>query len=181
MNQDPNMTWSPVGQGPEEDFGSILDFPDLQFDYAQFANEGQDGVDGQHDAAAAQVVDTDMEEASHMGSIKDGDLEQRIDPNLMHSQSIMAELGEMPGSTESLMDLNMRAQLYHHQQRQQYQMASQYQPGTIPPTPTSMEMGAGQHFHRYADPQVQSMYQQCFPTKRQEQVQLHLMVIRAVR
>ena len=173
MNQEPNMTWSPMGQAPEEDFGSILGFPDLQFDFSQFANEGQDGIDVQHDAAAAQVVDINMEEASHMGSIKDGDLEQPIDPNLMDPQSIIAELGEMPGSTESLMELNMRARLYHQQQQQQqqqYQMASQYQQGTIPPTPTSMEMGAGQHFYRYADPQAQSMYQQYFPTKRQEQV-----------
>ena len=163
-----------MGQGPEEDFGSILGFPDLQFDFSQFANEGQDGVEVQHNAAATQMVDTNMEEAEHVNPMKEVDLEQPIRPNLMDPQSIIAELHEMPGSTDSLMELNMRARIYH-QQQQQYQMASQYQHGTIPPTPTSMEMGAGQHFYRYADPHAQSMYQQYFPAKRPEQVNLHIM------
>ena len=158
-----------MGQAPEEDFGSILDFPDLQFDFSQFGTEGQDGVDMQHDMAGADAVDTSMAQDSGMSSMKERASEQHIDPSLM-PHAVMAELGEMPGSTESLMELNMQAQMYHQQQAQQRHMQGHFQHGTVPPTPTSMEMNGGsQHYYRYADPQTQAMYQHYFP-KPQEQV-----------
>ena len=169
MNQDPNMTWSPMGQGPEEDFGNILDFPDLQFDFSQFGTEGQDGVDIQQSTVGDDVVDISMEPASSISSVKERGLEQHIDPNLMPPQAVMAELGEMPGSTESLMELNMRAQMYHQQQAEQRHIRSHFQHGTVPPTPTSMEMNGGQPYYRFADPQTQAMYQH-YLSKPPEQV-----------
>ena len=186
MNHDPTSTWSPMVSGPEEDFANFLEFGDLQLNFPNFDTaESQNvdtsgGAEQEHlGAGGGGVVDTNMEhEAGGMMQLKERDLNSALDPRLMDMQTTMPELVHGP-STESLMELEMQAQLFHqqqyNQQQQQHRMAhTQYrrQQGIVPPTPNSIEMHGGhaQHFAQM-DGRTRAMYEH-YSKKQQDNVRM---------
>ncbi|MCJ1359589.1 MAG: hypothetical protein MMC33_009591 [Icmadophila ericetorum] len=168
MNQTPTTTWSPMVSGPDDDFASFLEFNDLQLNFPAFDdNVHQDGDEMQQESVNA--LDTRMDnEVGMMGNMQ----QQQIDPSLMPSTP-MAGLSSINGSNESLMDLNMQAQMHRQRQQHQYQQDVQnhYQrQGMIPPTPTSIEMhGGGSHYYPQIDPQTQAVYEH-YARKQQDQI-----------
>ena len=132
----------------QDDFDHLLDFSDLQLDYAAYSAA---------EAASPHVpADVEMDSDAGMVGLKRGEMEQEIDHDLLHMVAGLPEMNQ--GSTDSLLDLEMEAQFFHPEQHHQYsaqQQPQQPQPhphyrrhGQVPPTPTSMEMN-GVRSHAY--------------------------------
>jgi len=177
MNQSSTTTWSPMVSGPEEDFANFLEFGDLQLSFPAFDPHVQDGGEeqqGRHHGLEP-TIDADM---SMMGM--KGDMQQQIDPDLMPMQTSMAELQQaLNGSTESLLDLNMQAQLFHQQQLQYYQQRRMqglyHRQGVVPPTPNSLEMHGQPRSYPQMDPQARAMYDH-YSRKPQDHVSRYLVI-----
>lgn len=150
-----------MGSGPEEDFANFLEFGDLQLNFPAFDPHEQDG--GDEHQSRNHGLDATMEAEMGMMGMK-GDMQQQVDPNLMPMQTSMAELQQaLNGSTESLFDMNMQAQLFHQQQlhyHQQRRMQGLYhRQGVVPPTPTSLELHGQPRSYPHMDPQARAMYE----------------------
>ena len=171
MNQSSTTTWSPMVSGPEDDFANFLEFGDLQLNFPAFDPQVQGGGEEQQvrNHGLDPAIDADM----GMLGMK-GDMQQQIDPNLMPMQTSMAELQHaLHGSTESLLDLNMQAQLFHQQQlhyHQQRRMQGLYhRQGVVPPTPNSFEMHGQPRSYPQLDPQTRALYEH-YSRKQQDPV-----------
>ena len=170
--------------GPEEDFGNFLEFADLQLNFPPFDAQPHDvrtGAPEQVNPCAG--MDTNMETAAAaagMMGLKQGDINSALDPQLMDIQTTMPELVH-GASAESLMGLDMQAQLFHQQQQQRFHQQqhqqriaqAQYQShGIVPPTPTGIEMHPGQaHHYAHLDRQTRAMYEH-YQRKQQDNVRL---------
>lgn len=154
--------------GPEDDFASFLEFSDLQLNFPAFdGNVHQDAGEMQQETVS--TMDARMDNGvGMMGNVQ----QQQIDPHLMPSTP-MAGLSSIDGSNESLMDLNMQAQMHRQRQQQQYQQQAQshYQrQGMVPPTPNSIEMHGRSHYYPQMDhAQAQAVYEH-YARKQQDQV-----------
>jgi hypothetical protein len=166
--------------GPEEDFTSFLEFGELQLNFPTFDTQGHDGGEGQH--SPGHGMGSAMETEETMMGMKD-DLQQQIDPSLMQMQTSMPGLQVLHGSADSLLDLNMQAQLFHQQQLQYHQQQRRMQglyhrQGMIPPTPTSLEIHGQPRSYPQMDPQARAMYEH-YTQKQQDGVSASTSNIRA--
>ena len=170
--------------GPEEDFGNFLEFADLQLNFPAFDAQSHNV----RTAPSEQVhpgagMDTNMENAAAAGmmGLKEGDINLVLDPQLMDIQTTMPGLVH-GASAESLMSLDIQAQpvpppqqeQFHHQQHRQRLAQAPYQRyGTVPPTPNSIDIHAGQaqHYEAYMDSQMRAMYEH-YQRKQQDNVRL---------
>ena len=159
MNQSSTTTWSPMISAPEEDFANFLEFGDLQLNFPAFDTEAPDATTEQN---PNHGVDTTMETGGGLVGMK-GDIQLQIDPNLLPMQTSMAEMRALHGSTDSLLDMNMQAQIFHHQQLQYHQqrrMQNLYHTqGMVPPTPSSLEIQGQPRSYPQMDPQARVMYE----------------------
>lgn len=167
-----------------DEFANFLEFSDLQLDFPAFDTGVQDGDDVlQPDFGGP---DTNMEREGGMMAFEEGDIHQRIDPNLMQPDNLLERMDGINGSTDSLMDLNLQAQMLHEQQRQrqqQYLQQSHVQSrylgrGMVPLTPNSFEMH-GSHLPYYTpmEPHVRGAFDH-YSRKQQDQVKTaHTLVL----
>ena len=176
MNQNTTAVWSPMVSAPEDEFANFLEFSDLQLDFP-FGTGVQD--DTELLPGSAGTMDTHMENGIGMMGFGEGNVQQyqqpQIDPSLMHPQTSSSSLDNVHNSsTESLMDVNTRAQIFHEgpkQYQRQHQRQDHYHgQGMVPPTPNSIEMhGDYSRFYHQVDPHSQANYEQ-YPRKHQNQV-----------
>ena len=161
MNQDSTALWSPMVSGPEDEFSNFLDFNDFnQLHFPPFGSGAHEGGELPYEQHA--TMDVSVGNEMDTVTFKEGDIEQQIDPRLMQ-QDAMADLSDMHGSTESLMEPNTQSHMYHQCQEgnhRQHQVERQYQRrGMVPPTPNSIEMNANHiRYHAQVDPYMQSVY-----------------------
>lgn len=171
MSQSSTTTWSPMVSGPEEDFANFLEFGDLQLNFPAFDAHVQDGGEEQQNQSHELDAATMEAEMGMMGM--KGDMQQQVDPNLMPMPTSMAELQALDGSTDSLLDMNMQAQLFHQQQLQYHQQRRMqglyHRQGVVPPTPTSLEMHGQPRSYPQMDPQARAMYEH-YSRKQQDHV-----------
>ena len=171
MNQSATTTWSPMVLGPEDDFASFLEFGDLQLNFPTFDEEQQVVVGGQEDPIPG--LDTTMETEVGMGGVKEGEIQQQIDPNLAAMQLSPHDLGELNGASESSMDLSIQAQIFHQQQLNYHQQrliqAHYHRQGMVPPTPSSSEMHGQPRSYPQIDPQARAVYEH-YARKQQDHV-----------
>lgn len=184
--------------GPEDEFANFLEFSDLQIEFSPYDHHAPNGGHVQSDAMGG--MDETMENGVGLMGLKEAHMQQSMDRNMLRSQTsipTLSTLSDVHTSTESLLDLNIQAQMYqqqrqqqhqhqqhqqhqeqqllrqHQQQQQQHQqqlqMQGQYQrQRVIPPTPTSMELQANQaQYYPQVDPQ-QAVYEHF--RKQKEQV-----------
>ena len=170
--------------GPEEDFGNFLEFADLQLNFPPFDTQTHDVRTGPPEQVHPGFgMDSNMENAAAaagMMGLKEADINSVLDPQLMDMQTTMPELVH-GASAESLMGLDMQAQLFHQRQQQQFHQhqhqqriaQAQYQRhGIVPPTPNSIEMHPGQAQHyAHVDRQTRAMYEH-YQRKQQDNVRL---------
>ena len=161
MNHHSTTLWSPILSGPDDDFSNFLDFNDFQLNFPAFGSGTHDG--GEMQQEPPEAPDTNMANEIDVVAFKEADLEQQIDPSLM-PQTTMTGINDMPGSTESLMELNMHSHLFNQPQdenKQERQDIDQYRrQGMVPPTPNSVEMkGSHARYHSQIDPYAQAMYE----------------------
>lgn len=153
MNQTVTSTWSPMVSHPEEDYASFLEFDDLQLNFPPFDPDPPATATGHHEP---------------------------VDHPILHIPTSMPDMHDIHRSAESLLDLSIQAQLYHHhhqqhqqhqQQQYEHQVHGQYmQHGMIPLTPNSVEMHGGQlQPYGPVDPHARAAYEQ-YAKKRMNQV-----------
>ncbi|MCJ1283708.1 hypothetical protein MMC26_003039 [Xylographa opegraphella] len=161
MNQSATTTWSPMVSGPEDDFASFLEFGDLQLNFPTFDEEQQTVAGGQ--AGPIPGLNTTMATEVGMVAMKEGEIQQQIDPNLAAMRLSPQDLRELHGASESSMDLSIQAQMFHQQQlnyHQQRLMQGHYhRQGMVPPTPNSLEMHGQPRSYPQMDPQARAMYE----------------------
>ncbi|MCJ1409157.1 hypothetical protein MMC19_003235 [Ptychographa xylographoides] len=163
MNQaSTTTTWSPMVSAPEDDFSSFLDFNDLQLNFSTFDGASPEGESGRQ--GLGHGIDAEMENGVGMMVMKDGDLQQQIDPSLASMPTALPEPQDVHSSSESLLDMNMQVQLFHQQQlhyHQQLRMEALYhqRPGMVPPTPTSLEIHGQPRSYPQMDPTQRAMYE----------------------
>ena len=159
MNQSTTTTWSPMIAGPDEDFANFLEFSDLQLNFPAFDTEAQDATT---DQIPNHGLDTTMETGGGMVGMK-GDIQHQIDPNLLPMQASMAETRSLHSSTDALLDMNMQAQIFHHQQLQYHQQRRvqnlYHTQGMVPPTPSSLEIHGQPRSYPQMDPHARAMYE----------------------
>ena len=171
MNQSATTTWSSMGPGPEDEFASFLEFGDLQLSFPTFDTE-QHAVEGAQEGPIPGL-DTNMETEVGIMGIKEGEIQQQIDPNLAAMQLSPQDLRDLNGSSESSMNLSIQAQIFHQQQlnyHQQRLMQGHYHSqGMIPPTPNSLEMHGQPRSYPQVEPQARAIYDH-YIRKQQDQV-----------
>ena len=155
--------------GPEDDFANFLEFGDLQLNFPTFDAEQHVGG-GQQDPIPG--LDTNMENEVGMIGMKDGDIAQQIDPSLTAMQA-SPQLQDLNGSSESLMDLSIQAQIFHQQQLNYHQQrllqGHYHRQGLIPPTPNSLEIHGQPRSYPQLDPHARAMYEH-YARKQQDHV-----------
>lgn len=161
-----------------DEFANFLEFSDLQLDFPPFDPSVQDGDDML--PADYGEPDTNMEGEGGMMAFEEGDIHQRIDPNLMQPDDLLERMDGIDGSTDSLMDLNIQAQMLHEQQRQRQQhylqqshVQSRYvDRGMVPLTPNSVEMhGSHLPYYTQMDLRTQGAFDH-YSRKQQDQVKM---------
>ncbi|KAI9875582.1 MAG: hypothetical protein M1830_008321 [Pleopsidium flavum] len=176
MNQTSTPSWSqiahhdPMVSAPEDDFASFLEFGDLQLNYGNYEVTTQDGQGVSHDSG--NVMDTTMENAGGPNGLGEGHIQHQQVEHDGIQQSDLPSMEDMTGSTDSLMDLNIQAQIFHQQQQHQ-QMQSQtfHRQAIIPPTPNSMKMHGGTgHYYPQMDSQAQAIYERYSRMKEDQMV-----------
>ncbi|MCJ1378203.1 hypothetical protein MMC17_001299 [Xylographa soralifera] len=147
--------------GPEDDFASFLEFGDLQLNFPAFDAEQHTGEGPQESPIPG--LDTNMETEAGMLGIKEGEIQQQIDPNLAAIQLSPQDLRELNGLSESSMDLSIQAQIFHQQQLDYHQQrliqGHYHRQGMVPPTPNSLEMHGQPRSNPQMDPQARAMYE----------------------
>lgn len=157
--------------GPDDDFANFLEFGDLQLNFPAFDQEAQDGRSGQQ--SSLDGLDTNIDNGVGMMAMKGGEMPLQIDPSLTSMQTSASDLQDLHGSSESLMDMNMQAQLFHQQQMHYHQQrlieGHYHRQGMVPPTPNSLEMHGQPRSWPQLDPQSRAMYEH-YARKQQDQV-----------
>ncbi|MCJ1402756.1 hypothetical protein MMC11_005977 [Xylographa trunciseda] len=147
--------------GPEDDFANFLEFGDLQLNFPTFDAEEHAVADGQQGPVAG--LDTTMETEVGMLGMKEGDTQQQIEPDLAAMQPSpqdLRDLRDLNGSSESLMDLSLQAQIFQINYHQQLLIQGHYHgQGMVPPTPNSLEMHGQPRSYPQMDPQARAMYE----------------------
>lgn len=142
MNQISASSWSPIVTGPEEELASFLEFADLPLTFP-FDEAPQHGRSLQQEADGA--MDTSMGNGSGMLPLEDGPLQHQLNhPNAM---------GSMGGYQPQFHHMGIPGDLFNPHQHPHLQLqVPPYRPqGTIPPTPTSIEMhGDQQRYYQAA-------------------------------
>ncbi|MCJ1438765.1 hypothetical protein MMC27_008155 [Xylographa pallens] len=149
-----------MASGPEDDFASFLEFGDLQLNFPTFDTE-QHAVEGGQEGPIPGL-DTNMETEVGIMGMKEGEIQQQIDPNLAAMQLSPQDLRDLNGSSESSMDLSIQAQIFHQQQLNYHQQrliqGHYHSQGMVPPTPNSLEMHGQPRSYPQLDPQARAMY-----------------------
>jgi len=168
MNQTSPPSWSqiahhdPMVSAPEDDFASFLEFDDLQLNYGSYEMNAQDGQGVPQDTGNA--MDTTMEDTGGPNGLKEGHVlhhQQQIGHDGIQQSSDLPSMEDMSGSAESLMDLNIQAQIFHPQHQHRHMQSQNFhRQAIIPPTPNSMKMHGGTgHYYPQMDPQAQAIYE----------------------
>ncbi|MCJ1389284.1 hypothetical protein MMC18_002140 [Xylographa bjoerkii] len=161
MNQSATTTWSPMVSGTEDDFANFLEFGDLQLSFPAFDGEQHAVGPGQQGSIAG--LDTDMANEVGILGMKEGEIQQQLDSNLAAMQPSAQDLRDLNGSSESVMDLSIEAQIFHQQQLNYHQQrliqGHYHRQGMVPPTPNSLEMHGQPRSYPQMDPQARVMYE----------------------
>ena len=155
--------------GSEDEFTNFLEFGDLQLSFPDFISAPQNDVgNGQPDAA----MDVSMGDVNDILDGEDNTL-HHLEPNGVGPPELQfLESGH--GSTDSLQDINMQAELFrcqqYHHQPYSYQSPHVHRQYSIPATPNSVELH-NSHIQYYDAMGAQPQYvYENYVQKRKDQV-----------